>query len=153
RVPNEPRMPLHVTHTWAIADREVTRELFEQFLTATGRPLLNINQWSPTGQHPMVAPTWYEAVEFCRWLTVQAGLREDEQCYGDPSKPGSEPTKREEGTQVPRDWPFEDQRRGFRLPLEVEWEIACRAGTVTAYSFGGDPALLKWYGCYLVDRS
>ncbi len=86
---------------------------------------------------------WYTAAKYCRWLSEKEGIREEEMCY-----PPMAEIK--EGMQMPGDYL---RRTGYRIPTEAEWEEACRAGSVTEWSFGDSEELLGRYCWYEVNSN
>jgi formylglycine-generating enzyme required for sulfatase activity len=144
---NEKLHSVTITRPFAICDREVTKGLFQQFLKEMNRSITNIDEWSPNDNDPAVKVSWYEAVLFCRWLTIKAGMSEADQYYEDPDKL----PKGADG--FPAEWTVHLDRQGFRLPIEAEWEYACRSGTKTTYGFGSDTGLLQYYAWFLNNSS
>ncbi|NQX42710.1 Formylglycine-generating enzyme, required for sulfatase activity, contains SUMF1/FGE domain [Pedobacter steynii] len=72
---------------------------------------------------PVEQVTWKDAITFCNLLSRKSGLNE---CYliGD-------------------DILFDVKANGYRLPLEAEWEYACKAGTQEARY--GNLDEIAWY--------
>jgi tetratricopeptide (TPR) repeat protein len=134
-----------------VANREVTRLEFEAFINdssyAGEKPqdrkeseLYNYKEHSPTLDHPAQNVSWYDAVMYCNWLSRREGRTPAYRSVG------KEKVKDYRNQEVEVDmWEQVESANGYRLPKEVEWEVACRAGSGTAWSTGSDESLLISY--------
>src|SRR5262249_45817855 len=96
--------------------------------------------FSPGPDTPVNGVRWYEAARYCNWLSEQEQVPKEQWCY-EPNAKGVY----DDGMQIKANY---QRLLGYRLPREVEWEYACRAGTLTAWSYGSDEALLPYYAWF-----
>jgi formylglycine-generating enzyme required for sulfatase activity len=138
---NEDQVVKRIPRSFAIASKGVTVAQFRRFLDANPKVKEQhsyTTKYSPEDGGPIISVTWFEAAQYCNWLSAQEGIPEDQWCY-----PPIDEIK--EGMVMPKDYL---QRTGYRLPTEAEWEFACRAGAATTFSFGGTEPLLREYAWY-----
>ena len=92
-------------------------------------PLMDNNpsHFTDDANNPVENVCWYDAALFCNKLSDEAGL---ELCYD------------------PQTWECDYSKDGFRLPVEAEWEYACRAGTDTKFYNGNEADNLLVAGWY-----
>ena len=113
-----------------IGKYEVTFNEYDAFCEATGREKPKDSGWG-RGNRPVIFVSWYDAVEYCNWLSEQHNLQ---------------PVYLIKGEMVTADW----SAKGYRLPTEAEWEYAARGGGEKV-RFGngkdvGDPKEINFNG-------
>lgn len=129
----------------------MTRGQYERFLTESWGLLTRVKyletvaDYSPTADCPALGVSWYDAAEYCNWLSKRENIPEEQWCFEvyDSDESGR-------GFRIKKDY---INLRGYRLPTEGEWEFACLAGAQAGRSYGDADTLLSEYAHYDANSS
>jgi formylglycine-generating enzyme required for sulfatase activity len=130
--------PKTIPYSFATSVHEVTLQQMQRYQSdvdfaedVAGDPLC-----------PATKVSFDAAVRYCRWLSEQEGIPEDQMCYGAGPTPGAS------------DAYLVDEhllRTGYRLLTDDEWEYVCRAGSATPWFCGSSEDHLPAFAWFSIN--
>ncbi|MFC1851196.1 SUMF1/EgtB/PvdO family nonheme iron enzyme [candidate division CSSED10-310 bacterium] len=108
-------------NSFSISKYEVTFAEYDAFCQATGR-VKPLDSGAGRALYPVINVSWYDALEYCNWLSESKGLKP---CYTiDKTTP--DPNNKCVDDQGKWSVSCDFAAPGYRLPTETEWEYAAR---------------------------
>ena len=143
--------PVHevTLNSFYMSKFEVTFAEYDEFCEDTGRSRTD-DKGMGRGIKPAICISWYDAVEYCNWLSIKEGL----QVVYTIEKSGEDSNNTNKKDNIKWIVTCDFNANGYRLPTEAEWEFAAKGGILSkGYKFSGsnDPDEVAWYSSTNID--